>query len=336
MNIQQKFVFALIGLIFLLIHSFKIKGRRATLTFFVFAFIAALTKEVSSFIDPVTSAIVPPPFLLPEDSIILGALHVSLGWVFAFYLGWVFAEKILRKISSSQIRIFPMVIMTGLIVASFSYPIEATGINVGWWNWSFFEERFVRFLVGDIHFFAMNAWFFFSVHSLLPYYLIECSGFREKPWKNLFIFIPVFRLIVMIYFGSGQPRVMYEYIFLVFLLIMLFIDRVKYTPIYSGVSDSKTKRKSLVASLPFLSTLIVIGVLSFVNLVVIKEPMIMLSLLPVFLLVLLSIEKVPAFIVYLILPFFFVFFGVKAVPAAFPLLILLLIYLSEKIKKRAV
>jgi len=335
MNILQKFIFAVIGLIFLIIHSYLTKGRRSTLTFFVFAFIAALTKEVSSFIDPVTSAIVPPPFLLPEEHpIILGALHVSLGWVFTFYLGWFFAEKILRKISRAGIRIFPLVILTGLTVASFAYPIEATGINVGWWAWSFFEERFARFLVGNIHFFAMNAWFFFSVHSLLPYYFIECSGFRDKPWKNLFILIPILRLIVMVYAGSVIPRIAYENIFLVFLLLMLFIDRVKYRPVYSGIPGAEPG--PVAAILPFLSTMVVVGVLTFVNLFVIGKPVIMVSLLPLLLLILLSVRKIPVIAVYAVLPFLFVFFGIKAVPAAFPLLIILMAYFSDMFYRRRV
>lgn len=158
MHLAVLFTFSFCGLAALIVHSYFTKGRRLTLTFFLFAFIAGMRKEAGSFLEQTVSLLDKAPFVhsnrYPETFCVVNTVT---GWALAFYLSWYLAEKITDRFVWLRKRVFPTLLVAAVAVAALAYAVEATAVNIGWWKWRFFDDKFPGFLVGGVHFFALNA-----------------------------------------------------------------------------------------------------------------------------------------------------------------------------------
>ncbi|MBL7196790.1 MAG: hypothetical protein ISS47_01680 [Candidatus Omnitrophica bacterium] len=315
MNIIGLFISTVVGVIFLVIHSYFTRGSRLTLTFFPFAFIVAFNKEFSTFLKKSS------PFFFPgkEDFFILSILTVVIGWIVVFYLGWSIAEKIIKRVDFFQDKIFPTLLFAGIIIACICYAIEATAINIGWWQWFFFDKRFTKFLVGGVHFFALEAWFYFAIHFLATYFLIEYSKYKKKDWKCIFFLIFFMRMWTIIFFKSELPRVIEEWIALSLLFILSFLSRLRFE--FSDIKLPKGPKfltTNQLEAIPLLVIIMITAILAILDIAEIKEIQLLITILPILFFVLLAIEKIPLSLVVISTLALVVFGGAKMIPVLVP------------------
>ncbi len=334
MNTLQLFFFSSTGLILLIIHSYHKRGFRITFNFFLFSFIAGMRKEAGTFLGtPISKMKYPTPFVHPNDyPLAFSVVNTTIGWMLAFYLSWYIAEKITDKLPYFKGKILPTLFFSGLVVAALSYAIEATAINIGWWKWVFFDKHFSDFLVGGVHLFALSAWFYFTVHFLAPFLLIECSDFRKAGWRCLFFLIPFLRTCTMIFLGSDLPRMLYEFAFFILLVALMISNPLDFN--YPEFRSRIIKRRfiaKLIEALPLIVSLLILLVLIFVDLVKVGDASLLISLLPLVLLIMLSLRSLSLWLVILFMAILGLVFGKVAMPAVIPVLVFLFLSVLGKL-----
>jgi len=296
------------------------------LNFFLLAFIVGLRKESGSFLQPMSVRTqYPTPFIHANDSpLLFNVINITIGWIIVFYLSWYIAENIIKKIPHVKEKIFPAALFAGVSIAAFSYAIEATAINIGWWRWMFFEKQFSGFLVGGVHFFALNAWFSFGLHFLVPFFLIECSKFRKASWKCIFFLIPFSRTCTMLFLGSHIHRSIHEFIFFLVLIILVFIQPLQFNyPQFKTRLSVHPFQRKLIEAIPLAVILMILIVLSYVDLIQIKNVYLLVSLLPFIVLVFLAFKKIPPLLILLFTAAILLSLGKAGIPACMPALAVL-------------
>lgn len=278
-----------------MVHSYFTKGLRLTLTFFLFAFIVGIEKEFNSFFAFDFPAFQrPPPFFFPShNSILVNIIMVIFGWVFIFYLSWIISERINKRLDFFRGKIFPVLFFSGLITASMSYAIETASVSVGWWKWVFKDSRFTNFLGGGINFFALEAWFYFTIHFLGAYFLVECSKYKRSPWKALFLFIYLIRIYSILFFNSSIPREIEERIALIGLVLFSIFCPLQFD--YSGIKLPKVNLSALkiIEAAPFVIIISMAAILYYLEKNVISDIKLLFSIIPLLFLVLLSFKNMP-------------------------------------------
>lgn len=342
MSITKLFIVVIISIALLIAHSYFKRGFRLTFNFFLFALIAAMRKEIGTFFGSEELTLKGSPFFFPETGIpfAVSFLTVISGWIFTFYIAWALSEKITDRLGYFSNKIFTTLLFAGMIVGSMSYAIEAVGVNIGWWTWKFHDGRFSGFLAGDAHFFAIEAWFYFAVHFLTVYFLIECSKFRHAGWKCVFFLIYFIRTWAIV-FSGGQDllRIAEERIMLCLLIILSFSAPLEFDmsaavkPRFSMRMKPSFLSYKLFNAIPFLVIFNVIGVLIFMSVVKIKNVQMAVSFLPLAVLVLLAIRKINPAVMVIFCLSLLVCCGTKAVPAVLPVVLFMVFRLSGK--KRA-
>ncbi len=333
MNTLQLFFFSSTGLILLIIHSYYKRGFRLTFNFFLLSFIAGMRKEAGTFLGtPISKMKYPTPFVHPHDyPLVFSVVNTTVGWMLAFYLSWCIAEKITAKLPYFKGKILPTLFFSGLVVAALSYAIEATAINIGWWKWVFFDKHFSDYFVGGVHLFALSAWFYFAVHFLAPFLLIECSNFRKADWKCLFFLIPFLRTCTMIFLGSDLPRMLYEFIFFILLTALMISNPLDFN--YPEFQARIIKRRfivKLIRAFPLIVSLLILLVLIYVDLVKVGDGSLLISLLPLILLIMLSLRLLSPWFVALSIAILVLVFGKVAIPALIPVLVFLFLSVLGK------
>jgi len=336
MSVLELFIFAFIGLSLLIVHSYFKRGFRITLGVFLFAFIVGMKKEIGNFLGLAFSNMPSPaPFIHTTNySLIFCVFNTAVGWMLMFYLSWCLAERIVNRVGYLKDKIFPTLLFAGIVIAAFAYAIEATAVNIGWWKWRFFDKHFAKFLVGGVHFFALSIWFHHSIHFLVPYFLIECSKFRKTDWRCIFFLIPLSRTWTILFLGSDLPLVIHQHISFFLLIILVFVR-----PLYFDYPEFKIKIDAhsflykIIEFIPFIVSLMILSVLLYVNIVKLKNGILIISLLPVIFLLLLAIKKVPLKFTALAGTLAFLFIGKTFIPAFIPVILLLGFYSLDRLVK---
>lgn len=277
-------------------HSYLTKGFRLTFNFFFFAFLVAIIKEGPMMINGalVKNPTMPYEFLVKHSSVMIETTLAIMGWVFTFYLGWYIANRIAKRLGTWENRIFPVVLISGLVTASLGYAVEATAIGIGWWQWTIGDLRLAGFLVGGVPLIVFETWMHFPTQYLfLPYSLIECSKFKRANWKVVFFLIP-FVHSVSTQCRPDFIRNIIEQVALVALFILAFVSSLRFD--YSGARPATLKRNlnlKLLELLPMLVIVMLVFILGFLDLVKIHNSQLLISLLPLIFFILLAIRRVP-------------------------------------------
>jgi len=326
MTILYLSLFSFIGLILLVVHSYFKRGFRLTLSFFLFSFVVGMRKEAGTFLGPSLSNMRhPTPFIHTTNyPLLFSVLNTTIGWMLAFYLSWCIAEKIIERSTYLKGKIFPTLLFAGMVIAALSYAIEATAINIGWWKWVFFDVHLAGYLVGGVHLFALSAWFYFAVHFLAPYFLIECSPFRQASWKCIFFLIPFSRTCTMLFLGSDLPRMVHEFIIFFILMILVLVNPLHFN--YPNFKERLTDRSlvcRLVDIIPYIVASIILTMLIFIDIIKIKNPYLLISLFPLVVLILLSLQKVPVRLIAFLALGIGLAFGKFGIAVCIPVLIFL-------------
>jgi hypothetical protein len=331
MNISLLSITSFSGLVLLVIHSYFLRGPRTTFNFFFFAFLWAMRKESS--LLPSETAIagsLAPPYELVRSSgqpIFLSVFTVVIGWIFAFYLSWCLAELILRRINYYKDRLFPTLLLSALIIGSISYCMETPAIAVGWWQWRMDVPEFSIFLKG-YPYVAFSAWFFCGIYFLSAFFLIECSKFRETNWKGVFFLIPFMHVWTIYLFGNGFPRIIERTLTVSILIILAFLSRMKieHGRMQEGTVKTVPPRMArLLHYIPVAMALFMILVALMLELVIVKDPVLIISLLPVLLFVILSIKKIPFVLPLIVSAAGGMFIGEKIIAVWIPMALVILL-----------
>lgn len=334
MNTTRLLVVVLISVTLLIAHSYFKRGFRLTFNFFLFALIAALRKEIGTFFGSKSLMLKGSPFFFPEANIpfLISFLTVIFGWMFTFYIAWSLAEKITKRLDYFNNKIFPTLLFAGIIAASISYAVETVGVNMGWWRWKFYDGRFSEFLAGNAHFFAIEAWFYFTIHFLAVYFLIECSKFKKFDWKCIFLLIYFIRTWSIVFSGgSDLPRIVEERIMFCLLVALSFLLPLKFeVPVLKSPKKISVFSLKLINSIPFLVLFNLVGVLLFLSIVKIGNAHLIISFSPLVILVLLAIERVKFMIIIFFCLFLLLCSGYLAVPAILPIILFVIFKLIEK------
>lgn len=337
MNTPRLLAVVLVSIVLLIVHSYFKRGFRLTFNFFLFALIAALRKEIGTFFGSESLMLKGSPFFFPDTSLpfLISFLTVIFGWMFTFYIACSLAERITDKFTYFNNKIFPTLLFAGIIAASISYAVETVGVNMGWWRWKFYDNRFSNFLVGDAHFFAMEAWFYFTIHFLAAYFLIECSRFKKISWKCLFFFVYFIRTWSIVFSGgSNLPRIIEEGIMLCLLVLFSF-----WLPLEFKLPVLNFKRKlsvfsfKLIDGLFFLVVFNLVAVLVFLSMVKLKNMHLVISIFPLITLILLAIPKIKPLWVFLFCVCIFICGGNVMVPTILPVALFMIFKLFERIPR---
>jgi hypothetical protein len=339
MNTTSLLAVVLISLVLLITHAYYRRGFRLTFNFFLFGVIAALRKEIGTFFGSESIMLKGSPFFFPRADVpfFISFLTVIFGWIFTFYIAWTIAEKITDRLGSFRGKIFPTLLFAGLVAASISYAVETIGVNMGWWRWKFHDGRFSVFLVGDAHFFAMQAWFFFAVHFLAVYFLIECSKFRKSGWKAVFFLIYFLRTWSIVFSGGSDfPRIAEELVILGLLIALSFSLPLKFEfPVVKLRNKPSISRSRFIEGLFYLVVFNLVSVLIFLSLIKLKKPVLAVSVLPFLVMIMLAIRKVNLY--WIIALFLFILISAKPImmPVALPLTLFLIFKLLGRSQKPA-
>ena len=286
-----------IAILLLITHSYFLRGPRVTFNFFFFSFLWAFMKEVHAPRSPIIFP-VPYEFLDLRVSVGVSQFTASIGWVFAFYLSWCLAELILKRIDYYKDRLFAILLLSVIIIGSISYCMETPAIAVGWWKWKAVDLFLADYLI-LCPFLAIFAWMSFGMHFLVAFFLIELSRYRDASWKCIFFLLPAVHIWIMRFFGGKKPVEMEGTIVLSILIILAFLSRLRIE--YGSVEESAEKavlpnRRGLVPFvywIPVAMALFMVLVALILELAVAKNPVLVISLLPILLFVVLSIKKIP-------------------------------------------
>lgn len=335
MNTTRLFIVAIISIALLMAHSYFKRGFRLTFNFFLFALIAAMRKETGTFFGSGPLMLKGSPFFFPETGIpfVISFLTVISGWVLTFYIAWALSEKITERLGYFNNKIFPTLLFAGMIVGGMSYAIETVGVNIGWWAWKFHDGRFSDFLAGNAHFFAIEAWFYFAVHFLMVYFLIECSRFKKLGWKCIFLLIYFIRTWTIVFSGgSDLLRIAEERVMLCLLIVLSFSAPLEFDfPVLKFPKKISFLSYKLFNAMPFLVIFNVIGVLVFLSMTKIKNIQLIISFFPLIVLVLLAIKRINLMVMIIFCLCLLIYGGNKAVPAMLPVVLFGIFRLIDKV-----
>lgn len=293
MDILSVLILAIIGIGLMIAHSYFKRGLQLTFEFFLFAFIVAIFKESPEYINRALMQFPYYPYRFTSSSLILNTSVAITGWVFTFYLGWSISELILKRVKPLNNYIFPTLLMCYVVFSSIGYAVEATAINMDWWQWITQDLRFTTYTV-TVPFISFEVWSNFGIqYLLLPFFLIKLSKYRLREWKNIFILIPFIHAIPARYHYE-YCRVFVEYLILALIIILMIIKPLRFQ--FNNAKFSKallfSDEKSL-DTIPLIIMMILLLPLCIFDIGGLKDLKLLITLLPLSFCLLLAIKRVP-------------------------------------------
>jgi tetratricopeptide (TPR) repeat protein len=156
----------------LLVHAVRVKGARTALLFFGTAFLFGVVRGNS--VAALASGENSGPYIFSDPILSIGRaeLPACVGWVFALYLSWWLAERVVRRIPDLAGRVFPTAALGILAMGCFSDAVETTASGTGWWRWNIVRPA-TPFLPGGTHLFGIVEWMSVGFDYLLPFLLFR-------------------------------------------------------------------------------------------------------------------------------------------------------------------
>lgn len=191
---------SLIAFFLLLRHMISYRGRRVALYFISFGLIFGfLRSTIINFIQ-VTINHSYTPYAFKDSLLKVGSdsLQVYLGWIITAYLAWCFSEYFLEALTGKYHRykdleksIFPLLCVSFVFIAAFSYMIETTASFMKWWSWNtFLTAGFTNSLFVNVPWVGIVDWASVSFEYLGIFFLVRYSFFKRKLWPLLIFILP--------------------------------------------------------------------------------------------------------------------------------------------------
>lgn len=172
----------------LVVHSLLARGRRETLYFFAAAALFGIAR--GNVIWWITTVHFESKFPYIFQKRLLGVYHDSLtadaGWIICLYIGSYLAYRISSRLPHIRGKVFPMVSLACLFNACLSYAVEASAMNMGWWQWNLSTKSAI---LSDVPVVGVIAWFSVGFDFLIPYYTIRHYRRPGQWWPFLTLLI---------------------------------------------------------------------------------------------------------------------------------------------------
>ncbi len=172
---------AVAGLIW---HAWRFRGPKIALSFFPAALLFGIIR--GNIVHWVTveaqGGVMPYVFTHPVIQIFSASLQAVIGWVFAIYISWWLAERVLERVPSLKDDLMATVGMACVGMAAISYCVEAGAAAAGWWIWSIPTHN--PYFVG-VPAVGIMEWSAVGFEFLIPYLLAFCSPGRKRIWPHL-------------------------------------------------------------------------------------------------------------------------------------------------------
>ena len=315
-------------LVGLIVHSLKFRGRRDTLYFFIAAALFGIIR--GNVIWWITAVHFQGKFPYVFQNRVMGVYHDSFtadaGWIVCTYLGVFLAWRIADRIPWARGRVFALVSLSCLFNVGLAYAVESTAITMGWWEWTISTKSAV---LRDVPLAGIEAWFSIGIDFLLPYLLIRHVRRPGQWWPYLSLLIFPGHMLTHL---SNQrvsallPVVPYDiYYFLLFMavLVLPFVSELRlartFFPERALGRDKQGApirgiKPFLERSIPFFGLGVVVGVLLFCDLVLHRNPSLLVAKIPLGLYTLLAVPALPPLAVLILAAILPVFLGVFLLP----------------------
>ncbi|MEQ8764756.1 MAG: tetratricopeptide repeat protein [Planctomycetota bacterium] len=177
---------SLSGLVLILIHSLRHRGRAVTISFFVFGALYGVLRDAfiqDAMIDD-RDLRMPYEFALPVLRLGDASIQAVIGWLFSIYTSWSIAEAIVRRFEpkNEEPRLFPVLAIACIANAAIGYAVEVAAAAANWWWWNISVKN--PFTL-DVPVAGVIAWFSVPFDFLLPFLLTFGDRNRVRWWGLL-------------------------------------------------------------------------------------------------------------------------------------------------------
>ncbi|MDD4894171.1 MAG: hypothetical protein PHW54_02525 [Candidatus Omnitrophica bacterium] len=324
------------GLLFVLLmaHSYIIRGARITITFFLFAFALMFYKEsIRPLLDNVSFIQVTFPrsyeLLIQNVPGLVRQLTVITGWMITFYLSWCFSEQILLRFNNFKKKLFPALVFSLMATASICYCMETIGANMGWWAWKYYTPNLERFLMGfPIE--AVTGWVHMGFFVLASFFLMECSKYKTAKWKGVFLLIYLMHLWFIPVFGFMKYFIAMNFLIINAVFFSFFSSlRLEYPePRFMGPNHKLLRYINL---LPLLVASLILLFVVISEIFLLKEPQLIISIIPLLTILFLSIKKIPLFFILILSASSFFIMKERAIFSLVPVIFAIMLWAIDKI-----
>ena len=273
-------------LLLMILHSFFKRGKRLTLTFFLSAFIFGIVR--GNLVYFVTNGNMPYIFFNPMLRIGGADLMMVIGFTYALYFSWNLAESLTNKHKSLKRKVFPTLAISCLFMEFTSFSLELTADKVGWWHWaeSLLEWSLFDFLkIGPF----ICAWISVGFDFLIAFFLIECSKFKKKKWRFLFILLlplDIFIHYLALYYGIPIIIIIWHWTKWSSVLIMPFVFHTTFEyPKQTKIKGfNRLKELGLIKNAPLYAVAVMLSIVYIMDIFFAKMPVLVLTTIPLIIL----------------------------------------------------
>ncbi len=231
-------------LVMMFLHSWRYRGRSATIAFFGLCFGFGLLRGntifwiITTFLKGDTL-----PYLFLRPAIRLGnaSLQECIGWIFALYLCWSTAEWVLGRRGQAKIGLYRLIGLAGLMMGAVAYAVEAAAAQ--WWVWVFPIKN--PYFV-ETPFVGIVAWLSVAVDFLAVFLLIRHRAVRGRLAFALPLLFPLHMLTHLKLDDLGpwlpySPNELWHFAMIALLVWGIAVDGPQITPwtVAAGADKSK-------------------------------------------------------------------------------------------------
>lgn len=270
-------------LLLLFLHSWHYRGRRVTLVFFgaCFAFGVLRGNTIYHIITNLLGGSSLPYLMVqPVVKIWQASIQECVGWIFALYLSWCVAERILTRGGSDRVPLFRLIGMASLLMGAVAYAVEAAAAAVHWWVWTIpIRNPFYA----DVPFAGIIAWISVGVDFLGVFLILWHGGYATR-WKWLLVLIFPVHMALHVKVDNMSswlpmnPAELWHWL----MLCAIFLGIVAGGPMVKTLLG--TEERGPEKTLPRYTVPVVLGgfllTLAVVNFVLVRDPFLWISLLP--------------------------------------------------------
>jgi tetratricopeptide (TPR) repeat protein len=261
----------------LAVHAVKARGARTALAFFASAFLFGVIRGNS--VAYLAGGDAAGPYIFSDALISIGRaeLPAVIGWIFSVYLSWTLAEHFLRARPALAGAVFPLSAFALLAMGCFSDAVETTASGVGWWRWNI-VTRWTPLLPAGTHLFGIVEWMSVGLDFLVPFLLFQTAKGARSPlaWGSLLLY-PIHWVCHWRYaIAPGVPHA-YE---IYHALIAFAVPVCALLPEPRLASPQARPTTRVVAALPAVALGGMFAVLIAVDLGILRNPELLVSLLP--------------------------------------------------------
>ena len=295
----------------LIIHSLKLRGRKETLYFFLFALLFGIAR--GNVIYWITTVHYEGKFPYIFQKRLLGVYHDSLtadfGWIICLYVGSYMAFRIAERLPHMRGKLFPAVSLACLFNVCLSYAVEATAMTMGWWQWNLSTKSAI---LRDVPMVGIIAWFSVGFDFLIPYYLIRHYRKPGQRWPFLAVLIFPLHMSTHLFherISSAVPITpynVYHWGMVLAAMILPFVSNLRMRRPWLPYEDRRiegpaqkapSRRSGFTQSLPLFGLGVVAAVLLISDLGITRDAGLLITKIPLAAYTLLAVHGVPAALV---------------------------------------